>query len=132
MTTRAGEILTGVVGSADLLFDRRHLSHRDPVELEGGAIGSAWLKVAVDLDPMLPEGWAARPCALRHHFSAGARQGNESKEAVREGARVLAVDLGLRTFAACSVFELRSEAPDTARSAGLQGPAGQPHALGRA
>ena len=39
-----------------------------------------------------------------------ARQ-RRAEDAVREAARVLAVDLGLRTFAACSVFALRSEAP---------------------
>ena len=48
----AGEILTGVVGSADLLFDRRHLSHREPLELEGGAIGSA---LAEDLGGPRPD-----------------------------------------------------------------------------
>ena len=107
----AGEILTGEVGSADLLFDRRHLSHRDPAELEGGAIGPAWLKIVVDLDPMLPPGWAPDHARFASHFAAGLSTPTKAQDAVREGARVLAVDLGLRTFAACSVFELQDKAP---------------------
>ena len=107
----AGEILTGVVGSADLLFERRRLNHRDPLELEGGAIGSVWLKVSVNLDPMLPESWGSDHARFVTHFSSALGKATKAEEAVRESARVLAVDLGLRTFAACSVFVLRNEAP---------------------
>jgi hypothetical protein len=107
----AGEILRGIVGSADLLFERRYLNHRDPVELEGGAIGPVWLKVSVDLDPMLPEGWGPDHARFVGHFLSALGKTTKVEERVREEARVLAVDLGLRTLAACSVFALRHEAP---------------------
>ncbi|MDO9713752.1 type V CRISPR-associated protein Cas12b [Paracraurococcus lichenis] len=109
--TGSGETLTGIVGSADMLFDRRHLGHRDAAELEAGSIGPVWLKVTVDLDPMLPDGWGPDHARFVRHFSSALGKATKAEDMVRDGARVLAVDLGLRTFAACSVFTLREETP---------------------
>lgn len=106
-----GETFTAVIGSADMLFDRRHLSRRDLAKLEGGAVGSIWLKVSLDLDPVLPKEWHLDHARFVRHFAAALGKPTKAQGAVREGARVLAVDLGLRTYAACSVFELRAEAP---------------------
>jgi len=105
----AGQRFTGVLGSADLLFDRDHLGHRDHTELARGDIGSVWLKLAVDLDAQLPEGWEENHARFTRHFAAGLGKATKAEDSVRAGVRVLAVDLGIRTFAACSVFELRDQ-----------------------
>lgn len=111
-TTNAGERLRGDLGSADLLLDWQHLRHRRERldEVAAGEIGPAWLKLALDLEPVLPEGWdSRRPAALAHFRTAAGRPTRWQGE-VRAGLRVLAVDLGVRAFAACAVFELREGA----------------------
>ena len=109
--TGAGDTHTAEVGSADLLFDRAHAIARTPAALAAGQIGPVWLKLSLDLDAELPAGWAKDHARFARHFSAALGKPSKVEDAVRDGARVLSVDLGLRTFAACSVFMLRAERP---------------------
>ncbi|MBI1922408.1 MAG: type V CRISPR-associated protein Cas12b [Geobacter sp.] len=107
---QAGEAFSGVLNSADLLMDWDHLSHRTAPLLASGEVGPVWLKLVIDVDQQLQEGWdGRRPQALIHFTSA---RGNEKRAGeVRPGLRILSVDLGIRSFAACSVFELTNIPP---------------------
>ncbi|HJU20621.1 MAG TPA: type V CRISPR-associated protein Cas12b [Stellaceae bacterium] len=110
-TNGAREQFTATLGSADLLLDRDHLSRRDPAQVAGGDIGPVWLKLALDLDRALPEGWKTDHARFTRHFAAALGKTTKAEETVHAGARVLAVDLGVRTFAACSVFRLFDQQP---------------------
>jgi hypothetical protein len=49
------DTLVGVIGSADLQLDRKHMEHRP-----AGDIGPAWLKLSLDLDQMPARGHAIK------------------------------------------------------------------------
>jgi hypothetical protein len=105
-----GEQMQGGLGSADLLLDWNHLRNLGLDRLEAGEIGPAWLKLAIDLDPA-PDitGMPISDRAARHFTTA---RGNEKyADDITVGMRVLSVDLGLRAFAHCAVFELRDQLP---------------------
>jgi hypothetical protein len=114
-----GDIMTGELGSADLLFDRSYLRHRTDVGIEAGDIGPVWLKMALELSPNLPAGWTGKLPKAALHFQTALNAKSKYQGDVSAGLRVLSVDLGLRTFGACSVFELR----DTPPSSGIWFPA---------
>jgi hypothetical protein len=103
--------LSGVIGSADLLFDRHHLEARTVEALAAGDIGPVSLKLSLDLDPIPRAGWSGDAAKFAWHFrrAAGKKSGHESR--VSPGNRVLSVDLGMGTFAACSVFSLSDSLP---------------------
>jgi hypothetical protein len=105
----AGERFEGRLGSADLLLDRDHLRHRDRQRLATGDIGAAYLKLAVDLEPQLPAVVDERLVLSAFHFQAAKGQKSKVGADVRPGLRVLSIDLGVRAFAACSVYELQTE-----------------------
>ncbi|MGV8080548.1 MAG: type V CRISPR-associated protein Cas12b [Syntrophales bacterium] len=108
------EMLTGILKSADLLLDWDHLRTRPREAVNGGNIGPAYLKLVVDVQPILPEGWDGKRNPAITHF--GTAMGNTKYAAsVKPGLRVLSVDLGVRMFAACSVFELRDENPGSGK-----------------
>lgn len=109
----AGESFTGTVGSADLLLDRKHLARAREEEIEAGAIGPVWLKLVLDLDLKLPPEWDKRHARFRLHFQTASGSRSKAEDALRDGARVLSVDLGIRAFGACSVFVLRKARPST-------------------
>lgn len=113
-TNSAGDRFSGVIGSGDLLFDRGHLGRRTLRSLEDGDIGPVWVKLALELDQVLPDGWARDHARFVRHFRSALGGTTKAEDAVQEGARVLSVDLGLRMFAACSVFALRRSAPENA------------------
>ncbi|MBM3539290.1 MAG: hypothetical protein FJX55_15845 [Alphaproteobacteria bacterium] len=106
-----GETFTGTVGSADLLLDRRHLTRAREEEIQAGAIGPAWLKLVLDLDLNMPAGWDRKHARFRLHFLSASGSKSKAEDALRAGARVLAVDLGIRAFGACSVFVLQQARP---------------------
>ncbi len=110
------EDFAGSPRSSELLLRRRHMENRSPARLAEGEIGDVWLKLVLDLDSKAPPGWLD----ARGRLSASAALGPLQKERpARKGAlgqlarrlRVLSVDLGLRSFAACSVFELAAGRP---------------------
>lgn len=110
-TTNSGERLTAKLGSGDLLLDWSHARNRPIEQVEAGDIGPAWLKLAIGIEPQLPEGWPERRPAALDHFRTAAGKTSKHRQGVQPGLRVLAVDLGVRTFAACAVFELAEQAP---------------------
>ena len=107
---QSGEVFTGQLKSSDLRFDWDYTRSHAVAALERGAVGPVFLKIAVEVDPILPPGWDGKlPAAVIHFTSA---RGNEKRAAaVTPGLRVLSVDLGLRNFASCSVLELRDLPP---------------------
>lgn len=111
--TSSGEALHGVLGSADLLLDWGYLRGRSVGRVQAGDIGPAWLKIAIDIEPQYPAGITGKLPAAAIHFQTAAGQRSKRQAEVTAGFRVLSVDLGVRTFAACSVFELKSAKPDT-------------------
>lgn len=104
--TAGVDMLSGVVGSADLLLDRHHLKWRPIQALAAGDIGPSWLKLSLDLDLMPREGWIKDAARFVNHFRSAAGKVTSHESRVVPGARVLSVDLGVSTFAACSVFTL--------------------------
>ncbi len=107
---QADETFSGVLRSADLLFDWTHFQHRPEERVASGDIGPAYLKLVIDIQQMLPEGWDGKRAGFVNHFISAL--GNDKyADAVTVGARVISVDLGLRYFASCSVFELHDKHP---------------------
>lgn len=112
-----GEVLTGLLGSADLLLRSESLRNRNVAELAAGRIGPAYLKLSLDLDQIVPED-AEQEIAKGADFFLSARgQRRTPAETVRPGLRVLSVDLGVRCFATCSVYELKDARPASGKSA---------------
>lgn len=106
-----GEGFHGELGSADLLLDWDHGRHRALEVVEAGDIGPAYLKVALDLRPQLPTGWTGRLPKGALHFQTALGPKSKWAEDLQPGLRVLAIDLGVRSFATGSVFELKVERP---------------------
>jgi hypothetical protein len=107
----SGETFLATIGSGDLLFDRRHVSRREEAAIAAGDIGPVWLKLALDIDTQRPSAWAPDHARFVRHFAAALGKPTKQESDIHAGGRVLAVDLGVRTFAACSVFELRKDTP---------------------
>ncbi len=105
---QAGELFSGTLRSADLLLDWNTVFYRQKERLEQGDFGPAYLKVVVEIEPNLPEGCDGKFPKAVNHFTC-AIGNNKYASAVFEGLRVLSVDLGIRSFAACSVFQLSRE-----------------------
>lgn len=102
------------LGAADLLFDRQLLTSRHPELIGRGEIGSVYLKLSLDIAPLLPDGWVhTRHPAVTHFLTA--KGSNQHRKKVSEGVRVLSVDLGVRSFGACSVFQLGEKEPPNTR-----------------
>lgn len=109
--TGTGEVFTARLGSADLLLNWDHLRGRERDRVNAGEIGPAYLKVALDLDHLLPANLDSSLPKAAFHFQT-AKGGKSAHSAdVRAGLRVLSIDLGVRSFASCSVFELKDTAP---------------------
>jgi hypothetical protein len=103
----SGETSQAALGSADLLMEWDYLRNRQLEIVEDGDIGPAFLKVALDVVPILPAGSDGRTPKAAFHFQTAAGKKSKHLEHVRPGLRVLSVDLGVRIFGSCSVFELR-------------------------
>ena len=110
-TSNAGERLQAKLGSGDLLLDWSHARNRRPEQVADGDIGPAWLKLALAIEPQLPQGWDGRRPAAMDHFRTAAGKASKHRQGAQAGLRVLSIDLGLRSFAAGSVFELQGQAP---------------------
>jgi hypothetical protein len=114
--TSAHQQFSAQLGGGEVLLRRRHMENRKPEVLEHGEMGPVWFKLVLDLDSQAPagslngRGQLVTPAAARHFKTALV---NKSKhvEKLGPGLRILSVDLGVRTFAACSVFELVASRP---------------------
>ena len=111
------DTVSGIIGSADLLFDRPHMERRLVQALAAGNVGPVWLKLSLDLDVMPREGWTKEAAWFTNHFRAASGKATGHEARVFPGARVLSVDLGIRSFAACSVFSLVDVQPGEAKFA---------------
>jgi hypothetical protein len=111
---QTGEVFCGVLKSADLLFDWHYLRARKAHDVSRGDIGRVFLKVAVDVNPILPEGWSDKGRMSANHFLSAIGHDKHAGH-VTPGLRVLSVILGIQSFATCSVFELTEEKPDDSK-----------------
>ena len=109
---------TGEPRGAELLFDRNYLEHGDRSESSLTCQpGPVWLKMTLDVKSMAPENWldgrgrVATPAEV-HHFNTALSNKSKHTEKLSPGLQVLSIDMGLRTFATCSVFELVSKQPE--------------------
>jgi len=103
----------GALGGAEVLFDRHYLEHtgRSDMAIEYGEVGPVWFKLTLDVQSKAPNDWldgkgkVATPSEV-YHFRTALSNKSKHEAKLQPGLRVLSVDLGLRTFASCSVFEL--------------------------
>jgi len=112
----AHQSMTAMLKGSDIIFDRRHLENRTGELLEEGDIGSVWFKLVLDVDSQAPDTWldgrgrVATPPSV-HHFISSLSTTSKHHKSLEPGLRVLSVDMGMRTFASCSVFELVKDQP---------------------
>lgn len=114
----AHQKFTASLGGAELIFDRYRLQQTTKADtaISLGDFGSVWLKLSVDIDSQAPRSWVGRngkvetPASI-YHFRTALSNRSKHADSLEPGLRVLSVDLGLRTFASCSVFELKQEKP---------------------
>ena len=99
------------LSGSEVLFDRQTLENRSLEDLVDGVIGPVWFKLVLDVDSKAPADWLTigghvlKPPAV-HHFNSGLATTSKHTKSLKPGLRVLSVDLGIRDFASCSVFEL--------------------------
>ncbi|MFC1591220.1 type V CRISPR-associated protein Cas12b [Thermodesulfobacteriota bacterium] len=108
----------GVPGGAELLFDRPYLEHSKRTEaILAQKPGPVWFKLTIDVENQAPKDWlsgtgrVATPPEV-HHFKTALSNKSKHTEKLQPGLHVLSVDLGMRTFASCSVFELVKGKPE--------------------
>ncbi len=106
------------LGGAEILFDRTYLEHDERNdESFFQRPGPVWFKLTLDVQSKAPTDWldgrgrVATPPAV-HHFNTALSKPSKYKDKLKPGLRVLSVDLGMRTFAACAVFELVQGRPE--------------------
>ncbi len=108
---------SGTPGGSEIFFDRLYMCNREIEILRHGNIGSVWFKFTIDVDhkPEYPEwiknGRTQTPPEV-HHFSTALINKSKHVHNITAGLRVLSVDMGMRTFASCSVFELVDTQPE--------------------
>ena len=64
----SGEGLAATIGSADLMMKWDYLRNREPAVVEAGDIGPAYLKLALEVDPVLPDGFDGKAPQASYHF----------------------------------------------------------------
>lgn len=112
----AHQSMSAVLKSSDVHLDRRHLENRSNEQLRQGDVGSIWLNLVLDVNSQAPKEWlnarggvATSPHV--NHFLTTLSSTSKYQDELEPGLRVLSVDLGVRTFASCSVFELVDREP---------------------
>jgi len=68
----SGDKASAGLGSADLLMKWDHLRNRELEIVENGDIGSVFLKIALDLDLQLPDGFDGKKPRASYHFQTAA------------------------------------------------------------
>ena len=107
----SSESFSGKLQSSDLLFVWSHFKNRPEEQLGNGDVGPTYLKLVVDIDKKLPDGWTDKWPPAAAHFKSALGKKTKHEDKVAAGVRVLSIDLGIRTFASCSVFELVTRSP---------------------
>ncbi len=106
----SGENFSGKLMGADLLFDYYCLCQRPLAFVKEGNVGSVFLKISLGIDTKAPNGSTEnRPDGMFYFLSARGTNWRGGK--IVPGLRILSVDLGMHTFATCSVFELSDTPP---------------------
>ncbi len=101
----------GAPGGAEILLDRPYLENQHLDLIKNGLVGPVWLKLTLDVQSKAPREWldgkgrVSTPSEV-HHFKTSLYNKSKHEKKLKPGLRVLSVDLGMRTFASCSVFEL--------------------------
>lgn len=113
----ANQFFEGVPGGAEVLLDRTYLENENRSEtLLSYKPGPIWLKLTLDVVSQAPAEWMKNGKTFTppevHHFKTALSNKSKHASKLSPGLRVLSVDLGLRTFASCSVFELVDKKPD--------------------
>jgi hypothetical protein len=112
----AHQTFESVAGGSEILFERSLLEHCYEEDLADGRFGPVWFKLTADIRTKAPAEWldgkgrTKTPAAFRHFMTSLVKK-SSVQNSVIPGMRVLSVDLGLRTFASCSVFFLTDEQP---------------------
>lgn len=106
------EAFSGKLKSSDLLFIWSHFKNRPLAQLEDGDVGPTYLKLVIDVDKKLPDCWTDKWPPAAAHFKTALGKKTKHEDKVGEGVRVLSVDLGVRTFGSCAVFQLKENKPD--------------------
>ena len=109
----------GVPGGAEILFDRHYMEHPERTDdsIAKGTLGPVWMKFTLDVKSQAPSEWLddngriATPVEV-YHFNTALSNKSKHSDKLKPGLRVLSVDLGIRSFAPCSVFELVKGKPD--------------------
>ncbi|MDD5326857.1 MAG: type V CRISPR-associated protein Cas12b [Phycisphaerae bacterium] len=112
----ANEQYAASFSGSDILFDRPFLENRELNDLQNGNWGKksnsldVWFKLVLDIEPKAPQGWLDNKGRVKatpeiNHFKSGLLNNKHLKD-IEAGLRVLTLDLGIRAFASCSVFEL--------------------------
>ncbi len=102
----------GIAGGAELLFDRSYMENDQRTENSlRRKPGPVWFKLTLDVKSQAPEAWLNNKGKIVtppevHHFKTALANKSKHIDKLMPGLRVLSVDLGLRNFASCSVFEL--------------------------
>mgnify|MGYP004102730769 CR=1 FL=1 len=107
----SGEKTRAVLGSADLMLKWSYVRNRELELVERGDIGPVFLKVALDIEKRVAPDVDKIKSGAIYHFQNAAGKKTKHAEFVEPGMRVLSVDLGLRSFATCSVFEVQAGDP---------------------
>ena len=117
---------TGEPGGAELLFDRPYLEHKDRSDASMmNRPGPVWLKMTLDVTSQAPPEWldgrgrVSTPVEA-HHFKTALSNKSKHTDKLAPGLQVLSIDMGLRTFATCSVFELVQNKPEKGMYLDLQ------------
>ena len=105
------DLAKAALGSADLLLDWRWLRNKRETEVAAGKIGPAYLKVALEVEPIWDQRSRPFPQGSQFHFLTARGKTSKRAKDIMPGYRVLSVDLGVRHLASCSVFELRDHKP---------------------
>ena len=109
----------GSPGGSEILLDRRRLDKFGSGEQLTDKVytGPVWFKLTLDIKPKIPAQWLdsrgrlSNPAEL-FHFRTALSKKSKFSDQLEPGLRVMSVDLGLRTFASCSVFELVRGKPE--------------------
>jgi len=106
-----------IPGGSEILFDRLIMEKRSLTMLAEGIHCPVWLKLTIDVASKAPDEWLngkgkVQASPTINHFKTGLANKSKHTDKLVAGLRVLSVDLGLRTFASCSVFELVDKKPE--------------------
>lgn len=124
--------LEGNLGGAKIQFDRRHLE-KNKTSLSMGNIGPVFFNVVYDVEPnqpikngrlqtpigrsfkVLTQDWPKvyeyKPAELEAWMKQTATTDGKGIGSLDEGMRVMTIDMGLRTSAAVSIFEIATQPP---------------------